>query len=271
MGQKAPGVHGLGPQAQDHAQRSSSVLELREVVKRYGTSLPVLGPLTAGFEPGQFTALVGASGCGKTTLLRLAAGLLTPSSGTISYNGSRVSQPPPDLGIVFQRPTLLDWFDVTHNITLQLRTRGVGTRATRAAAAQELLERVGLAGLGHRRPYELSGGQQQRVALCRALVHEPNLLLMDEPFGALDAITREKLQQDLERIWLDRRPTVLFVTHDVSEAVLLADRVIVLGGTPGAIIKDIVVDLPRPRLEHPGVLSPAALTHARMIRELVNP
>jgi NitT/TauT family transport system ATP-binding protein len=179
--------------------------------------------------------------------MRIIGGLILPSQGDVIYKGQRVSGPIKDLGIVFQKPVLLEWRTVLQNITLQLSMRGIGTAMEQRQRAQDLLNLVGLDGYGDRYPWELSGGQQQRVSLCRALIHSPGLLLMDEPFGALDALTREQLQRDLEKMWLTQKPTVLFVTHDVGEAVCLADRVIVLVGKPGAVIADIKIGVTRPR------------------------
>jgi NitT/TauT family transport system ATP-binding protein len=164
-----------------------------------------------------------------------------------AVKGERVTGPIKDLGIVFQKPVLLEWRTVLTNVTLQTSMRDLGSAAEQRRLAEELLDRVGLAGYGDRYPWELSGGQQQRVSLCRALVHKPGLLLMDEPFGALDALTREQLQRDLERMWLRQKPTVLFVTHDVGEAVCLADRVVVLAGKPGTVVANIRVGVGRAR------------------------
>jgi len=218
----------------------------REFRTRSGASVRI-GPLSFELADAEFVAIVGASGCGKTTLLRLIAGLLPSTGGTMTVRGERVSGPIANAGVVFQQPTLLDWMTALRNVTLQLDVRNEGKRSERDARGRELLTSVGLAGHENRRPFELSGGQQQRVALCRALVHEPELLLMDEPFGALDAITREMLQKDLERIFLERKTTVVFVTHDVREAVSLADRVLVLNGPPTRIAADVRVPIGRPR------------------------
>src|SRR5262245_21163018 len=232
--------------------RANAVLELRGVTRtfatRSGVPAPALGETSLQFSSGEFVALVGASGCGKTTLIKIVGGLTVPSTGSVHYRNEPVTGPVADLGIVFQRPVLLEWRTVLNNVTLQsAMRRGLGTASAQRAAAQALLDRVGLAGFHERYPWELSGGQQQRVSLCRALIHQPGLLLMDEPFGALDALTREQLQVDLEDLWLTQRPLVLFVTHDVGEAVTLADRVIVLAGKPGVVVADITIDVPRPR------------------------
>lgn len=232
---------------------------------RRGRRTHVLGPLDVTVGAGQFVAVVGASGCGKTTLLRLIAGLIRAERGEIRYRDQPVTEPVEDLGMVFQQAILLDWFSVLRNVTLQLEARGIGTTASREEAARSLLALAGVEQYAERRPYELSGGQQQRVALCRALVHSPGLLLMDEPFGAIDAFTREHLQDDLEKLWLERHPTVVFVTHDVGEAVRLADRVLVMKGPPGLVVADIPVDLPRPRIGAADLLDPNA---AHVIREV---
>jgi NitT/TauT family transport system ATP-binding protein len=227
------------------------LLAIRELQHRFnarsGAVVPALDTINLEISVGEFVAFVGISGCGKTTLMRIVGGLILPSQGDVIYKGQRVTGPIKDLGIVFQKPVLLEWRTVLRNITLQMSMRGLGSAAQQRERAEELLERVGLSGYGDRYPWELSGGQQQRVSLCRALIHNPGLLLMDEPFGALDALTREQLQRDLERMWLSQKPTVLFVTHDVGEAVCLADRVVVLAGKPGTVIADIRIGVGRAR------------------------
>jgi len=234
----------------DTVSSSRVLISLIDVIKRFDLDpnvAPAFGPVTGKIEVGEFLAVVGRSGCGKTTLLRLIAGLILPEAGVISYRSAPVTGPVDDLGMAFQQPTLLDWMTVLRNVTLQLEVRGIGSPDERNAQAMEVLGRVDLADFANRRPYQLSGGQQQRVALCRALVHNPALLLMDEPFAAVDALTREHLQADLEQLWVARRPTVVLVTHSVSEAVLLADRVIVMQGPPGHVVAEIPIDLERPR------------------------
>jgi NitT/TauT family transport system ATP-binding protein len=194
----------------------------------------------------EFLAIVGPSGCGKSTLLRLVAGLMGADRGRIEVAGRPVIGPVSELGIVFQKPVLLDWRNVLGNVLLQLELRGLDVTAGRRRAEQ-LLEAVGLGDFLDRWPHELSGGMQQRAAIARALVHDPPLLLMDEPFGALDALTREQLRIDLEELWLTARKTVLFITHSIDEAVLLADRVVVMSPRPGRIEQVIEIDMPRPR------------------------
>ncbi|MCE3248426.1 MAG: transporter ATP-binding protein, partial [Geminicoccaceae bacterium] len=182
----------------------------------------------------------------KSTLLRLVAGLLAPDRGRIAIGGRTVEGPFPELGIVFQKPILLDWRTVLGNVLLQIELRGLRA-ADHLPRARQLLDAVGLAEFEDRYPWELSGGMQQRAAIVRALIHDPPLLLMDEPFGALDALTREQLRIDLEELWLATRKTVLFITHSIDEAVLLADRVLVMSPRPGRIDEIVAVGLPRPR------------------------
>lgn len=195
-------------------------------------------------EQGQFHCLVGRSGCGKTTLLKLAAGLLRPGAGTITLQGKPISKPGPQLGFVFQAPTLLEWLTVLDNVLLPLSLRHKPTPPEVARAGQ-LLALMGLSAYQGHYPRHLSGGQQSRVAIARALIGEPAILLLDEPFAALDAITREDLQDDLLRLCRLRQTTVFFVTHDIAEAVYLADRVAVM--ERGSIRRDISVALPKPR------------------------
>ena len=194
----------------------------------------------------EFVALLGPSGCGKSTLLKLIAGLIAPSGGTIRVNGRPVAGPTPSIGIVFQSPLLMAWRTVLQNVLLQIEIRNLRV-ANYRSAAHELIRLVGLEGFEDALPHQLSGGMQQRVGLCRALIHDPDLLIMDEPFGALDAMTRELMNAELQRIWIERQKTVLFITHSISEAVFLADRVLVMSPRPGRIVGEIAVDLPRPR------------------------
>jgi len=213
-----------------------------------GYTFPGWPPVVQGVDwevgAGEFHCLVGRSGCGKTTLLKLAAGLLRPDRGSITFQDAALTAPGPRAGFVFQSPTLLEWHNVIDNVLLPVSLRhrpGPGE----VARARQLLGQLGLAGHERRHPRQLSGGQQSRVALARALVLEPALLLLDEPFAALDAITREELQDDLLRMCRERSTTVLFVTHDIAEAVYLGDRIAVMDG--GRIVEQVTVDLPRPR------------------------
>jgi NitT/TauT family transport system ATP-binding protein len=194
----------------------------------------------------EFVALVGPSGCGKSTLLKLISGLIPPSRGVIRVNGVPIRGPTPSIGIVFQSPLLMAWRTVLQNVLLQIQIRNLPMEKYRAKA-RELIKLVGLEGFEDAHPHQLSGGMQQRVGLCRALVHDPDVLIMDEPFGALDAMTREQMNSELQRIWMERRKTVLFITHSISEAVYLADRVLVMSARPGRLVGEIAVDLPRPR------------------------
>jgi NitT/TauT family transport system ATP-binding protein/taurine transport system ATP-binding protein len=207
-----------------------------------GRSGPVdaLGPVSLAIEPGEFVAVVGPSGCGKTTLLRLVAGLERPTSGTVTVGGRPVEGPDPDRGVVFQQPALYPWLSVQGNVELGLRLAGV-RRADRSGRARAALATVGLADFAGAAPYELSGGMQQRCQLARVLVTEPGVLLMDEPFGALDALTRERLQAELRALWLEHRRTVVFVTHSVEEAVLLGSRALVMSTRPGRVALDLAL------------------------------
>jgi NitT/TauT family transport system ATP-binding protein len=194
----------------------------------------------------EFVAIVGTSGCGKSTLLRLIAGLLKTGEGTIAIDGVKVTEPRQDIGFVFQSPTLLPWANVLDNVLFPLKLLGRDLTAGRRTA-QELLALAGLAGFESKFPHQLSGGMQQRVAICRALVYDPAILLMDEPFGALDALTREEMSLELLRICAERPKTVLLVTHSISEAVLLGDRVVVMSPRPGRIRDILDVGIARPR------------------------
>ncbi len=195
---------------------------------------------------GEFVTLIGPSGCGKSTLLRLVNGLLPATSGRLTVDGKQVAGPHADMAMVFQAPVLLPWATILDNVTFPLSLKGRCTEFDRDRA-RALLAKVGLAGFETRRPAELSGGMQQRVAICRALVQRPRVLLMDEPFGALDALTREELSLELLDIWAGTGMTVLFVTHSIPEAVLLSDRVVALEARPGRIAEIVDIPLPRPR------------------------
>jgi taurine transport system ATP-binding protein len=219
------------------------VRDVEHVYRTTAGTVTALGPISLAVPAGSFLVLVGASGCGKTTLLRLIAGFEQPTSGTVHAGGARPA-PGKGAGVVFQQPRLLPWLNVGGNVALALRYSGV-PRAERAARVLELLARVGLHDVAHRRVWQLSGGQQQRVAIARALAVPNPLLLLDEPFAALDALTRERLQEDLRRVSAETGRTSVFVTHSVDEAVFLGSRVIVLTQRPGRIALDQPVDLPR--------------------------
>jgi NitT/TauT family transport system ATP-binding protein len=195
---------------------------------------------------GEFISVVGPSGCGKTTLLKCVAGLQPISSGRILINGKPVESPPDNMAIVFQRDVLLDWRTVLDNVLIIVEFRRL-RRQDYKVRALRLLSEYGLDGCAHRYPWELSGGMRQRVAICRALIVDPELLLMDEPFGALDALTRDDLNAELEQLWHQTRKTVIFITHGIDEAVYLADRVVVMARNPGRIAEIVPIDIPRPR------------------------
>ena len=197
-------------------------------------------------QTANFVSIVGPSGCGKSTLLKIISGLLPASSGNISVNGAAVAGPLENVGMVFQAPVLLKWRSVLGNILLPVEFAKLDI-ASHVDKAQALIKLVGLEGFEEMYPHELSGGMQQRASLCRALVTDPQLLLMDEPFGALDAMTRDELDMELLRIWEERKKTVLFVTHSIQEAVFLSDRVFVMSERPGRLLEKIPIDLPRPR------------------------
>ena len=194
----------------------------------------------------EFVTVVGRSGCGKSTLLRIIAGLLQPTEGRVEIEGEVMSQASREVSLVFQRPSLFPWRNVIENVMLPVEILHLDRQEYRQKA-EELLELVGLAGFEDRRPSELSGGMQQRAAMCRSLIYDPGVLLMDEPFGALDALTREEMSFELQRIWSVHKKTIVFVTHSVSEAVLLADRVVVMTPRPGRLARVIDIDVPRPR------------------------
>ena len=213
---------------------------------RDGDQVTALQDVSLEIGRNEFITLVGPSGCGKSTLLRIVAGLILPTAGRASIGGEEITEPRAETGIVFQAPTLLPWASVLDNVLFPLRMmHRIDSGSTDKAMA--LLKLVGLNGFESKSPRELSGGMQQRDAICRALVHDPDILLMDEPFGALDALTREEMTMELLRIWGERPKTVLFVTHSITEAVVLADRVVVMSPRPGRIAEIIEIGLPRPR------------------------
>ena len=217
----------------------------KEYTTRRGTVV-ALNAIDFTIADGQFVAVVGPSGCGKSTLLKILAGLLPASRGEVQLHGTPIAGPRRDIGVVFQSPVLFPWRTVLENVLLPVDVQRMD-RQTARPHALELLAMCGLEGFEHRYPWELSGGMQQRVAISRGLIHNPALLLMDEPFGALDAMTRESLNLELQRIWLERRKTVLFITHSIAEAVFLADRVLVMTPRPGCIAEQVPVPIPRPR------------------------
>ena len=227
----------------------SVIIALRDIGKvfrRGNVETVALDGVDLSIRRSEFVAVVGPSGCGKSTLMRLIAGLTLPTSGTVTVDSDVVTGPITDLGIVFQKPVLLEWRNVLQNVLIQIEMRG-HKPADYQERAMSLLASVGLDGFEDRYPHELSGGMQQRAGIVRALIHDPPLLMMDEPFGALDALTREQMRIDLEELWLATQKTVLFITHSIDEAVLLADRVVVMSPRPGMVETVISTDLDRPR------------------------
>jgi len=226
-----------------------TLIRARGVAKSYRTAdgdVESLRPLEFEVREGEFVSVVGPSGCGKSTLLKLIAGLLPATRGSIEIGGVAVDGPPPGIGIVFQNHVLLPWRTVLANILLQAEVRRLPREAS-LARARELVTMVGLAGFENKFPWQLSGGMQQRASICRALVHDPSILLMDEPFGALDAMTREKMNLELQRIWATAKKTVLLITHSIPESIFLSDRVLVMSERPGSIAAIYTIALPRPR------------------------
>jgi NitT/TauT family transport system ATP-binding protein len=219
------------------------------VSRRFGSGdegLLALDRVTFAVGIGEFVSIVGPSGCGKSTLLRIIAGLRAPTSGHVVLDNTTVQGPTEGIGMAFQSPALMPWRTVLRNVELPVEVKGLRLAAYRQQALQ-LIELVGLKGFEHHYPFELSGGMQQRVALCRALICDPPVILMDEPFGALDALTREQMNLELQRIWLERKKTVVFVTHSIPEAIFLSDRVLVMTPRPGMIRSIVPIQFSRPR------------------------
>lgn len=226
------------------------MISIRDLNKIYptqdGQPIQALSNVNLDIERGEFVTVVGPSGCGKTTLLKILAGILDNSSGSVLVNGTALRGPSRQLGVVFQEPLLLPWRTVLENVMVPVEIQRLDRTKSRKTAEQ-LLDLVGLDGFAEKYPKELSGGMQQRVGIARALVHDPDFLLMDEPFGALDAMTRDQMNLELLEIWAAKKKTILLITHSIAEAVFLADRVIVMSARPGRISETIDVDLPRPR------------------------
>jgi NitT/TauT family transport system ATP-binding protein len=268
----------MSTNAPDQREHSQYFVELEDVTLSYGhgeRKVHALGLTNLRLRQGDFVALVGPSGCGKSTILKLVSGLITASSGYVYVAGREVGAEPVRVGMAFQNPTMLPWLTVRDNVMLPLkivppfrqhyRAKRKGEFRDRADA---LLKEVGLGNFGDKRPWQLSGGMLQRASLCRALVHEPQLLMLDEPFGALDQFTREELWAIMQELWMKMRPTVLLVTHDLKEAGYLANRICVMRARPGQIIDDAEVTFPRPRTIEMSYTPPfAALT--QRLRELI--
>jgi len=227
-----------------------AAIEVKDLTKVYASQdgpVQALSQVSFRVADAEFVTIVGHSGCGKSTLLKIVAGLMPASSGAVTVRGRTVAAPLPDVGMVFQRPVLLKWRTIFDNVMLPIEMLHL-PRPQGTQRALDLLKLAGLIDFRHYYPAQLSGGMQQRAAICRALVHDPSLLLMDEPFGALDLMTREEMNFELLRIWSERRKTTLLVTHSISEAVFLADRVIVMTPRPGMVAEIVEVSLPRPRM-----------------------
>lgn len=249
-------IRTAGANPVNHYPQQATEIQAIELAKTYqgpGGPVTALAPTTLDIRQGEFVCFLGPSGCGKTTLLRMFGGLLPPTSGQVVINGEplwkegrRDDSVIGELGFVFQDASLFPWRVVRDNVALPLELRGMGKRE-RHVRAHELLELVGLSGFETSRPDQLSGGMQQRVAIARALAHEPDILLMDEPFGALDAMTREQMNLELQRLWLETKRTILLVTHSISEAVMMADRVVSLSPRPGRVARVTEVSFERPR------------------------
>src|SRR6266436_6629020 len=236
--------------AADPGVSGECLVRIASVEKIYrtkdGNDIHALQDINLDIRATEFISIVGPSGCGKTTLLKILAGILKRSAGDVIMLGRSLTGPSRELGVVFQAPVLLPWRTVLQNVMVPVEVQK-RDRAEFEVRARKLIEMVGLSGFENKYPSELSGGMQQRVGICRALVHDPSFLLMDEPFGALDAMTRESMNEELQRIWSESRKTILLVTHSIPEAVYLADRVVVMTPRPGRIVDVIPVDLPRPR------------------------
>ena len=220
------------------------MLDIRKLQKRYPNGFLALADFSLSVKQGEILAIVGGSGCGKSTLLRLIAGLDQPTAGSILLDGTTVLAPRPEIGVVFQEPRLMPWLTISKNVAFGIRHLPIEEQNQRV---ERVLERVGLATLSQRWPKELSGGQAQRVALARALVGQPEVLLLDEPYSALDTLTRHDLQEHLLKLWVDQRPTLILVTHDIEEALFLADRIVVLQPQPGRVKSSFPVYLEHPR------------------------
>ncbi len=263
---------GASAAATERDARRTALIEATGIVKIYptvsGEPVLALDQVNLAVADGEFVCLVGPSGCGKSTLLRLLAGLDRADAGHFSLAGRPIDGPSSEVGVVFQQATLLPWFTIWQNATLPLRVGG-RTLLSREAAIRELIRIAGLQGFENKYPYELSGGMQQRAAIVRALACDPKLLLLDEPFGSLDALTREKMNAELQRIWLASRKTVVLITHSIDEAVFLGDRVVVMSPRPGRIIRELKVKLPRPRLPAETFGHPEHIALAREIRGLL--
>jgi len=250
---------------------TSPIIEVDGLTRRFKSKRSetvALHNVSLSVNEGEFVTIAGPSGCGKSTMLKIIAGLVPASDGSVSIMGKPVQGPQKQIGFAFQRSALLEWRGVRKNILLQAEMRGMD-RKHAAARADELIELTGLKGFERALPHELSGGMQQRVALCRALLHEPRILLMDEPFGALDALTREQMNVEMNRIWRETGTTILLVTHSVAEAVYLGNRIVVMSRRPGQIIETLEPGLPAEREYGPTMADPRFAAASERVRELL--
>ena len=233
---------------------TGAAIKLENVAMTFGSgasAFHAMGPISLDIAPGEFVSILGPSGCGKSTAMLIIAGLLQPTSGAVHVDGSRLATPMTDVGVVFQDHLLLEFRTAMRNVMLQQQIRGL-SKAAIESQAQQLFRKLGLEGAENKYPSQLSGGMRQRVSIARALVHNPSVLLMDEPFGALDAITRTQTRHDLELLWMETQKTVVFITHSIEEAIGLSDRVLIMSKSPGVVVDELKIDLPRPRPAHLG-------------------
>lgn len=245
-------------------------IQVKGLTKRFGTgsgSTTALEGVDLSIQRGEFVSFLGPSGCGKSTLFMAIAGLLDPTVGHVEISGERVKSPVTDIGIAFQQDLLVDWRTVLGNVMLPADVRKLD-RAQADSRARSLLTQVGLRGFEDKRPWQLSGGMRQRVALCRALLHDAEILMMDEPFGALDALTRDQMNLDLQDIWASSGRTAILVTHSISEAILLSDRIVLMSPRPGRVALDLTIDLPRPRTVETKE-TPAFIAYQKQLRNLI--
>jgi NitT/TauT family transport system ATP-binding protein len=249
--------------------RPEPFVRVRDVEHRYDSGVASLAGISTDIGRSEFVAIVGPSGCGKSTLLSLIAGLRFPTEGSIAIDGDVVTGPHRRMGMMFQNDLLFDWMRVRENVMLQSLMRQDIRRDFARKQADDLLDQVDLSAFANRWPWELSGGMRQRVALCRTLLMQPDIILLDEPFGALDALTRMRMNLLLLQLWEDQKSCVLLITHDVAEAVLLADRVIVMTGRPGVVKREVVIDLPRPRSQETLGTARFAALEAQLLADLL--
>ncbi|WP_153143607.1 ABC transporter ATP-binding protein [Nesterenkonia halophila] len=253
------------------AVETDTLVDVDDITIRFDSkksSVVALRGVSLQIQQGEFIAIVGPSGCGKSTLLRAISGITSTTEGSVSLRGDQVVGPRQDVGFVFQRPALMPWRDVRRNILLQAEMRGMD-RVEARERCEDLIQFTGLTGFEKSLPHQLSGGMQQRAALCRSLLHQPDVLLMDEPFGALDALTREKMNVEMQRMWRERDMTAALVTHSVAEAVYLATRVVVMGARPGHVVEEFTVNLPRERDYEETMEDPEFHRVAGRVRELL--